>query len=135
MPECEVCGKVVSEKRKIRLGGSELEVCSDCVSLGEEITKKEVKVYMHVSSPDFVPDIEEREVVSDLSEKVRKARETLGMSQKDAAQRIGIQESVFRRIESHGFRPDDQTLRRIEKGLNIHLLKKTEDDVMDILDK
>ncbi len=135
MPECEVCGKFVSEKRRIRLGESELDVCKDCISLGEEITRKEVKVYMHVSRPDFVPDIEEREVVPDLSERVRKARESLELSQKDAAQKIGIQESVFRRIESHGFRPDDQTLRRIERGLKIHLLKRTEDDVMDMLDK
>ena len=135
MPECEICGKVVSEKRRIRMGKSELEVCGDCISLGEEITKKEVKVYMHVSKQNFVPDIEEREVVPDLSEKVRKARESLELSQKDAAQKIGISESVFRRIESHGFRPDDHTLRRIEKGLKIHLLKKTKDDIMDILDK
>ncbi len=134
MPECEICGKEVSETRRIRMGRSELEVCSECSSLGEEIQRRGVNVPHHVPKGDFIPEIEEREVVSDLAGRVRCAREKLGLRQKDAASKIGIQESVLRRIESQGFRPDDKTLRRIEKGLKIHLLKKMKDDVMDILD-
>jgi putative transcription factor len=135
MAECEVCGKNVENPSRIGMDGGVFRVCENCKSLGNEMIEREAVSLPKKTgfSPEF--EFEERELSTDFPDIVRKRREKLGISQKDAARRIGIQESVIKRIESHGFRPDDTTIRKIERGLGIHLVKRTKDDIMDMLDK
>ncbi len=136
MAECEICGAEVKNPRKIRMDGGVFSVCENCRDLGEEVAESKA-VRLPVKRPGYSPDfeIEERELPDNFHGLIRKRRESMELSQKDAARRIGISESVLRRIESHGFRPDDQTIRKIERGLKVRLMKRTEDDLMDMLDK
>ncbi|MET1101990.1 MAG: multiprotein bridging factor aMBF1 [Pyrodictiaceae archaeon] len=63
------------------------------------------------------------EVVSDYAERVRKARERLGWSQKMLAERVRESENVIRRIELGKLKPTIDLARRLERVLGIKLLE------------
>lgn len=63
------------------------------------------------------------EVVSDYAERVRRARERLGWSQKMLAERVRESENVIRRIELGKLKPTIDLARRLERVLGIKLLE------------
>ena len=67
--------------------------------------------------------VERYEVVEDYAERVRKARERLGLSQKDLAQRVKVGENVIRRIESGTLVPPVDLAMRLERVLGVKLLE------------
>jgi ribosome-binding protein aMBF1 (putative translation factor) len=73
------------------------------------------------------PEFKEREIIPDISIKLREAREKMGLKQEEAAKRIGIQSSILKRIESQNFRPDNNILRKIERFFKIRLTKEKEE--------
>ena len=121
MSECEVCGKSVSDPKRIELDGVMLDVCENCLKLGREIPKERLRVVLKRRSKES-EGFEEltKDVVSDFSRRIREAREAINLKQEEAAQRMGISPSLLRRIEN-GFRPDDKTLRKIERFYGIKL--------------
>ncbi|NIO19395.1 MAG: TIGR00270 family protein [Candidatus Aenigmarchaeota archaeon] len=124
MSECEVCGKTVSNPRKIELDGVLLDVCEDCMKLGKEIPTERIRAVISrrvVRKEEF--EEEPRELISDFSKKIRDAREERNLKQDDAAQKMGIPPSLLRRIEG-GFKPDDKTLYKISKFYGINLYKR-----------
>ena len=129
--ECEVCGRTVSQTSRILIDKSEMNVCDSCKSLGNEIHEnkpielKKMNVY----------EIEERTLETNFGEKIRKSRDRMGLSQEEAAKKAGVQVSVLHRVESGRFVPDDKTAKKLEKFFKVRIVQKTDNDLMDLLDK
>jgi putative transcription factor len=122
--ECEVCGKTVSNPRRIDLDGVILDVCEDCLKLGKEIPREKLRAVMSrriVKKEEF--EEEPRELISDFSKRIRDAREKRNLKQEEAAQKMGISPSLLRRIEG-GFKPDEKTLSKISRFYGINLYKR-----------
>lgn len=136
MPECDICGKEISNPKKVDIDGGIFSVCDECSKLGEEVFTRTADVTRHdgvVHGEQM--DFGEREIEGDFSIRMRAAREKFGLNQEDAAKRIGIHESVLKKMESHGFRPDDQTIRKVERGLGIRIFKRTREDLLDKVER
>ncbi len=66
---------------------------------------------------------ERYEVVPDYAERVRRARERLGMSQEELAIRVKERVNVIKRIEAGTLTPTVDLAKRLEKVLGIKLLE------------
>lgn len=123
MSECEVCGKTVSNPRRIDLDGVILDVCEECMKLGKEIPREKLRAVMSrriVKEEEF--EQEPRELIPDFSKRIRDARDKRKLKQEEAAQKMGISPSLLRRIEG-GFKPDEKTLSKISRFYGISLYK------------
>jgi putative transcription factor len=67
--------------------------------------------------------VERYEVVEDYAERVRAARQRLGMSQKELAMKVRVSENVIKRIEAGTLVPTIDLARRLERVLGVKLLE------------
>ncbi|MGD2072775.1 MAG: multiprotein bridging factor aMBF1 [Candidatus Thorarchaeota archaeon] len=122
---CEICGRAIKGKgREIFVEQAKLRVCKNCVRYGTPVSSKpQIKQRKSVftSAP---PDFDIRE---DYSRVVKKAREKIGLTQKDLAKKINEKESVIHRIETGHMRPSRKLARKLEGTLDIHLIEKIEE--------
>ncbi|MDY6984948.1 MAG: multiprotein bridging factor aMBF1 [Candidatus Thermoplasmatota archaeon] len=131
MATCEICGKTVNRTKKIKIDRVVLEVCDQCAVYGEPVeetampTSTAVRTQRIFSQKKPEKAIKEEYVlVDDYPDRVRKARQHLGLEQKDLAKMINEKQSVISKIESGGFQPDDATVKKLEKTLKISLREK-----------
>jgi putative transcription factor len=61
--------------------------------------------------------------VDNYSQVIRKARETMQLSQEDLCRKIAEKVSVLQKIESGRFVPDDSLVKKLEYALRIQLLQ------------
>jgi putative transcription factor len=138
---CEMCGRPVRRRdaRIVYIEGAKLILCPDCYrkvvkrGVSSEIASLKPEKKAPVTSrvrpnPRMSPKprrnyIENVEVVPDYSERVRKARERLGWSQRVLAEAIGEGENVIKRIEAGRLTPSVDQARKLERVLNIKLLE------------
>jgi putative transcription factor len=120
MGECEVCGKADSNLKRADIDGVILEVCDTCVKLGKEMSEPG-RVVLRRKTVETLEEGEE--LADDFAEKVRKARESRNLKQEEAAEKIGVSPSLLRRVEN-GFRPDENTAKKIQRFYSISLYKK-----------
>ena len=66
---------------------------------------------------------ERLEIVSDYAQRVKRARERLGWTQRMLAQKVKVSENVIRRIEAGTLTPSIDLAKRLEKVLGIKLLE------------
>ncbi len=78
--------------------------------------------------------VERYEVVEDYAERVRRARERLGLSQKELAQRVKVGENVIRRIESGSLVPPVDLAMRLERVLGVKLLEPVVEEEEEALE-
>lgn len=67
--------------------------------------------------------IERYEVVEDYAERVRRARERLGLTQKELAVKVKVGENVIKRIEAGTLVPPIDLAMRLERVLGVKLLE------------
>lgn len=67
--------------------------------------------------------VERYEVVEDYAQRVRRAREKLGLTQKELAIRVKVGEKVIKRIEAGTLVPSIELARRLERVLGVKLLE------------
>ncbi len=138
---CEMCGRPVRRRdaRIVYIEGAKLILCPECYSkvvkrdVSSELTNLKTERKTPATSrarpkPRTSPRpkrnyIENVEVVPDYSERVRKARERLGWSQRVLAEAIGEGENVIKRIEAGRLTPSVDQARKLERVLNIKLLE------------
>ena len=116
---CEICGerKAVTT---IEIDGVELRVCSNCAKLGRKVPRKE-----KVSMPrKRITEKEELDIMPDFAEKIRRAREKMGLSREELAKKINEKESLIEKIESGKRLPDLKLARKLEKFLGIRIVGK-----------
>lgn len=125
-----MCGKMVNEPLiPISHYGEKLLVCRECY--GQEKKKStqrqaEQTPKTKVTKPSNQIWEPQYEVVDNYAQLVREAREKIGLPIPELALKLGIKESVLRRIESGKLQPDVETARKLERFLRIQLLIKRE---------
>ncbi|NPB01506.1 MAG: TIGR00270 family protein [Methanopyri archaeon] len=143
---CEICGRPIEGGGKtVVVEGSKLRVCEECAKFGKEVTtpsrerpsgvrrrpgraprRGSARPARRGAPSGFDPFKEEWELVPDYPDRVREARERLGMSREDLARELGEKVSVVRRIETGRMEPDLRLARKLERILDVKLLERVE---------
>jgi putative transcription factor len=141
--QCELCGtKAKWPLKTVRIEGAELEVCGECAKFGTEVQqprKSAVKAAPRrtgPSAPSGVPAKHKRdvfdfmvgEIVDDYGERIRKARNEKGWSQKDLAMEIKERELLIKKVEKGDLIPEDELRIKLERVLGIRLIDVSEED-------
>ncbi len=133
--QCELCGAEVEVLYKTVIEGTELMVCKKCSRFGtvkavvkpkslvvkEEKSKQLRKKQNLQAEPK--QDLSIELIVPDFSERVKKAREKLGLKQEELAKKIAERESVIHNIESGRLEPSISLARKLERFLKIKLVE------------
>lgn len=132
---CDMCGKLTDDLVKARVEGTMMHTCRNCGRFGEVLGEVTVKVQedvqinkIHIPVQQTAEEEITEQVVPDFSSKIRKAREKLGMDQKDFAQYIAEKESIVSKLENSSFVPSLQTARKLERKLNIRLIEEIKEE-------
>ena len=114
---CDMCGQE-SKLVHITIENSILNVCNSCSQYGSRIKTKIVNKQID-EIPETLTIFSE-----DFGSKIRQARESKGLKQKELASKLAIKESLLHNIESEKHNPDDSLTKKIESFLNIKLTEK-----------
>lgn len=131
---CEMCGRE-AELYKAVIEGTELSVCEKCGKFGKVI--KRVQEFNTFSAKKNImkePEVVEV-LVADFPQKIKSAREKLGLTQKDFAKKINEKESILHKIETGHYKPPVEIAKRYEKVLNVKLVEKVTQDSAEQLPK
>jgi len=130
--QCEMCG---SEERlfKTDIEGTLLNVCKACSKFGkiinpvkepiEEKRRKKIEITETEPEEEII-----KMVVNNFQEKIRKAREKLGLNQEDFAKKIKEKESIVHKLETGEFKPSIDTAKKLEKILHIKLIEEYKEE-------
>ena len=133
---CEVCGrKIMGPSFKKIIEGANMLVCGECAKLGSVSWEAKTEPHMKKvarrlptqptvaprKQPSLVVD-ESLELADNFGVKIRKARETLGMSHEDLGKRINEKVSVLRRIEMGKMTPNNLLKEKLQRTLKIKLI-------------
>ena len=114
---------------RIRLEGATVTVCKDCASMGTRVgpayEPRPVERTVRRAPARRKP---EEEIVPECASRVHQARERLGITQKELADRLNEKESVITRIEAGRMVPPMSLARRIERKLEITLVAVLEEE-------
>ena len=126
---CDLCGKVEENLARVLIEGVELEVCPACSKFGKVISpvrrlspKEQHKQFQKRAVSKIEEKIEL--LVEDYAEVIKKRRESLGLTQKDFANKISEKESVIHKIESGIWQPDLALTKKLEKVLGVKLIEE-----------
>jgi putative transcription factor len=131
--QCEVCGRqIFGAPIRAIIEGAKMTVCSECSKLGsgywepkpQRRAKKRIKRQPTISfskgkQPPTVT--ETLELVSNLGQRVRQARDRLELSHEELGRKIREKVSVLRKIESDKMVPDLVLAEKLEHALKITL--------------
>jgi len=125
-----MCGKETDLYSTI-IEGTELNVCGNCAKFGKvlrevkkpgPIKKKKEKIIEIQEEPQIV-----QVIVEDFAKKIRKAREKLGLKQKDFAKKISERASLLHNFETGKIEPTLKMAQKLEKLLKIKLIEEIEE--------
>ena len=131
--QCEVCGcKIFGEPERSIIEGAKMIVCNKCAKLGSGYwkPKPQIRKKRPISSQPIQPFTkkkksisipEEYEIVTDVGNLVRSARDRLNLSHEDLGRKIREKVSVLRKIENGKMIPDLGLAERLEHALKITL--------------
>lgn len=125
MTVCEMCGKALPLFVAI-VEGAEVQVCANCGKFGNVLRKPVAKAVPKKVIQEVIET-----VVEDYAERVRKAREKLGKTQKEFALMLTEKESVVQHIESGTMAPSIEMARKLEKLLKIQLVEQEKQEVVE----
>ncbi len=125
MTVCEMCGKELPLFIAI-VEGAEVQVCANCGKFGNVLRRPVAKAAPKKAVQEVIDT-----VVEDYAERIRKAREKLGKTQKEFALMLTEKESVVQHIESGGMTPSIDMARKLEKLLKIQLVEEEKQEVVD----
>jgi putative transcription factor len=136
---CEICGKkIVEEPIKTKVDGSIMLTCKECSKFGKvqrEVPKPKRPGAPRGGAPRRIqrPKEPAEEVVENVKDIVRQAREKKGWSREELGEKIYEKASVVSRIESGKMVPDLKLARKIEKLMNVVLIEKNDDVSADAM--
>jgi putative transcription factor len=131
---CEVCGgKIYGKPYKVMIEGAKLTVCNQCSKHGTTVWE-EPKTTAPKSKTSFQPlriqsqKIREttlgtsQELVEKFDQKIRQAREKLGLSHEELGKKINEKVSLLKKIETGKMTPNNKLAAKLEYALRIKLL-------------
>ncbi|MDH7594495.1 MAG: multiprotein bridging factor aMBF1 [Methanomicrobiales archaeon] len=142
--QCELCGNEIKGHAKlVNVEGAELQVCAQCARYGREVqqpkrpspgllakgTARPEKTTKTQRPRKDLFDFMGSDVVEEYGERIRKAREAKGWSQKELALEIKEREILIRKIEKCELIPEDAVRAKLEKALGISLTETELEDV------
>jgi len=117
---------------KVIIEGAKVTVCHRCAKLGKPyVEPRPRRVDQRAPVGQYSPrsarsvprrDLDEFEVVEGFGEKIREARERMGLTQQDLATRVKERLSIIQKVESEKIVPDIKLCRELEHFLRIVLL-------------
>lgn len=129
---CELCGSVIHGKGiTVNYEGSTITVCPTCYSKIKSHAKivenkKQNNIQLRQTKKTQAETI--WEIVDDYPKIIREARESHGMSTKELAQKLKVQENIVKRIETGKLKPTIQLAKDLERILSIKILVKSEEN-------
>ena len=155
MPQCEMCGSEESSLTTTKVEGAELELCEECQGFGTTVETQEstggTSKYSTSSSSgkssssggaggsgssssggsnrrkrDMFDDMDE--LAGDYDDRIREARESLGLTQEELAGDLNEKASLIRKLERGDILPSDEVMEKLEKKLEITLTEGTDVD-------
>ncbi|WP_049984916.1 multiprotein bridging factor aMBF1 [Halobellus rufus] len=157
MPQCEMCGSERPSLTTVKVEGAELELCDDCKEFGTEVrtessSSQSTKYSTSSSSKssgssggstasssgggssggstrrrrDMFDDMDE--IASDYDQRIREAREGLGLSQEELAGSLNEKASLIRKLERGDILPSDDVRKKLERKLEISLVEGGDTD-------
>jgi putative transcription factor len=139
---CEMCGQDVELTSRVRVEGSVLSLCPACARFGKAVDPpptpvaapsgpRRVAYSGGASRPggggrsmqerDLYTEIGELELAPDWAKRIRVAREALHWTPEEFGKKLNEKKSVVLKLESGGFRPPDDLVRRVERILKVRL--------------
>ncbi|MFH1663660.1 MAG: multiprotein-bridging factor 1 family protein [archaeon] len=124
---CEICGKIIDRPATILIDETQFDVCEGCSSLGKKLEVKdertERKSFQAARTKNFASGntLSESTLIEGFGKKIMQARQKKGLTLKELAIKLYEKESVIQRIESEKFVPEDKTIKKIERELEISL--------------
>jgi putative transcription factor len=135
--QCEMCGTNAEELFRVDVEGAKLNICNKCSKFGKVIERVRAPVFVSPRETekrrvDAAPKQVETEtifvLVSDYPERVKNAREHLGMKQEDLGKKINERDSLIHKVETGAIEPNIPLARKLEKFLNIKLVEEHQED-------
>lgn len=83
----------------------------------------------------LISSIEEEEIVEGYGQIIKKARESLGLTQEDLARELKVKLSYIKKIENERIEPSSDIIRKLEKLLRIKLTTKVKESSTYIPEK
>jgi putative transcription factor len=142
-----MCGETIRGPAKlVRVEGAELQVCSRCEKFGTAVQQPKRTDIRRPSPGAGSParaaapapattyrkrdmfDYMGGEIVDDYADRIRHARESKGLSQKDLALQMMERELLIKKIEKSELVPEEDVRKKLEKVLGIRLLEAVADD-------
>jgi putative transcription factor len=140
---CEMCGDSADSLITIMIEGTEMRVCKKCARFGvprtegrtRDLTRREKVGDLKFEAVEGKLGGEARHVfdamIYDLAEdynaRIRKARETMGLTQEELAKRLNEKKSIVTKLETGDIRPDEKTMKKLERILGIDLKESYEE--------
>ena len=142
---CEVCGiEILGTPQRKVIEGAKLTVCYKCAGFGsaEWGNKPTVTTFpgkpVVTSTPrpraastrpprrNDVESIEQMEFIEDYGVQIRKARQRLGLSEKDLAMKMQEKETVVKKLEKEDLVPDAKLIQKLKVHLGLDVIEKTD---------
>ena len=125
--KCEICGKEAKLRRAL-VEGVEMLVCQECSRYGIVLPEKRAFVPKPKKKPiPYSKDVFEemdKDLVPDWGKKIREARERKGLSREQLGAMVGEKTTTIAKIENEELRPTDETVKKLEKVLEIKLFQE-----------
>ncbi|HXW66603.1 MAG TPA: multiprotein-bridging factor 1 family protein [Thermoplasmata archaeon] len=139
---CEMCGREAEMLSRVRIEGTVLRLCTDCARFGTPVDPPPTAPAARPGAPpprygggamrassgprrleerDLYTEIGEMELAPDWARRVRTAREALHWTPEDLGKKLNEKKSIVLKLESGGFRPPDELVRRLERLLKVRL--------------
>lgn len=130
---CEICGqKIRGTAYRVAVGEAMVIACARCASMAKKkwplsrspqvggVPRRKPRQLRSIV--EEAPD--EEIVVPDYAAIIRKARESLGLTQEQLGRMINEKPSVIRRIESGAMVPTPTVARKLERALKVRILAR-----------
>ncbi len=121
--ECEVCGREVKKTYRVIIEGVEMNVCRECAKLGKRIDRRRVK---RERKP--IVELPETVLEPDFGEKIKKARELLGLSREELAKKVRASEALIEKLESQKLKPTMEMAKKLERAIGVVVIKEVKQE-------
>ena len=146
--ECELCGAETNELVEVVIEGSILKVCKNCARFGKIKKEKKTSTFDHMKNKENpIKEVRETELIisPDAKEKIKKYRESLGLTREELAKRLGVKVNVIEKLERGNYSIDIKEVQKLEKKLKLKLteelvlyysedIKRKDEDVLTVGD-